>query len=157
MNEINIRITGTFDVNQLTRSLGDHLQFGLGTQVQAVPQRDESVDRLVAFLNGEDYRPPVQEVAEFAQIPTREHTMSTSELAAFIYGAPTPNQHRLELAVRGDHTIAPEMLGQHLAGPPIIPLNSVEEVIEWIPQNIRRGDRVILRDSVGNVVATYVH
>ena len=150
-----VQIIGVFDVNALVRQFGNsNIHVG-----QSILLGEEDLAQKLAS-------PPEQVVAvasvEVRQVPQQPQILLTASLEQILYGhddddCDCPNvlsENDVERIVNNDPTMDEEALDAFLNNDQVQCFTDTYEFLDWVPNNALPGDKLVLKDMLGNIVAT---
>lgn len=152
-----VQIIGVFDVNALVRQFGNsNIHVG-----QSVLLGEEDLAQKLAS-------PPEQVVAvasvEVRQVPQQPQILPTASLEQILYGHDDDDddcdcpdvlsENDVERIVNNDPTMDEEALEAFLNNDQVQCFTDTYEFLDWVPNNALPGDKLVLKDMLGNIVAT---
>lgn len=143
-----VQIVGVFDVNALLRLFGsDNIQLG-----QSVLLSEEDLARELNVSNAETL-PVVETVQRVAPPPT-------GNISQILYRHEVQSQpsvlseNEVERIVNNDPTMDEEALDAFLNNDQVQCFTDMYDFLDWVPENALPGDKLTLKDMLGNIVAT---
>ena len=142
-----VQIVGVFDVNALLRLFGsDNIQLG-----QSVLLSEEDLARELNVSNAETL--PVVETVQRVAPPAGSisQILYRNEVQ---HQAPVLSENEVERIVNNDPTMDEEALEALLNNDQVECFTDMYDFLDWVPENALPGDKLTLKDMLGNIVAT---
>lgn len=150
-----VQIIGVFDVNALVRQFGNsNIQVG-----QSILLSEEDLAQELAT--------PSEQVVSVASVEVRQvlrqpQVLSTENLEQILYSHDDDcddhpdvlSENDVERMINNDPTMDEEALGAFLNNDQVQCFTNTYEFLDWVPNNALPGDKLVLKDMLGNIVAT---